>query len=67
MSIKQLNKERPPLELISAPYLEGVLGVPEHPWNLGVHKGAKPDFCLSEFSYYYEHPRIWKAKYGAEW
>ena len=24
------------------------------------------DFCLSEFSYYYEHPRILKAKYGAE-
>ena len=41
-----------------APYLAGVLGVPEHPRNLGVQKGAKPDFCLSEFSYYYEHPRI---------
>ena len=24
----------------------------------GFRKGAKPDFCLSEFSYYYEHPRI---------
>ena len=29
-----------------------------------VQKGAKPDFCLSEFSYYYKHPRILKAKYG---
>ena len=37
---------------LSAPYLAGVLGVPEHPRNLGVQKGAKPDFCLSEFSYY---------------
>ena len=44
--------------IMSAPYLAGVLGVPEHPRNLGVQKGAKPDFCLSEFSYYYEHPRI---------
>ena len=25
----------------------------------------KIQICLSEFSYYYEHPRIWKAKYGA--
>jgi hypothetical protein len=31
----------------------------------GFRKGAKPDFCLSEFSYYYEHPRIQKAIYGA--
>ena len=26
-------------------------------WNLG-RKGAKPDFCLSELSYYYERPWI---------
>ena len=25
----------------TAPYLEGVLGVPEHPRNLGVHKMGK--------------------------
>ena len=24
----------------------------------GFRKGAKSDFCLSDFSYYYEHPRI---------
>ena len=24
----------------------------------GFRKGAKPDFCLSEFSYYYQQPRI---------
>ena len=29
--------------------------MPEHPRNLGVQKGAKPDFCLLEFSYYYKH------------
>ena len=52
--------------LTPAPYLVGVLGVPEHPRNLGVQKGAKPDFCLSEFCYYYEHPRIKKAKYGSD-
>ena len=33
----------------------------------GFRKGAKPDFCLLEFSYYYKHPRIQKAKYGPEW
>ena len=32
----------------------------------GLREGAKPDFCLSEFSYYYDHPRIWKAKYGSD-
>ena len=51
--------------IFAAPYLAGVLGVPEHPRNLGFRKGAKSDFCLSEFSYYYEHPRIQKAIYGA--
>ena len=35
----------------AAPYLAGVLGVPDHPRNLGFTKGAKPDFCLSEFTY----------------
>ena len=25
----------------------------------------KPDFFFLEFSYYYEHPRIQKAKYGS--
>ena len=50
----------------SAPYLVGLLGVPEHPRNLGVQKGAMPDFCLSEVCYYYEHPRIKKAKYGSD-
>ena len=28
---------------------------------------TQPDFSLSEFSYYYKHPRIWKTKYGTEW
>ena len=50
----------------AAPYLVGVLGVPEHPRNLGVQERGKPDFCFLEFSYYYEHPRIQKAKYGSE-
>ena len=36
-------------------YQRGVLGCSEFG---GSEKGAKPDFCLSEFSYYYEHPRI---------
>ena len=52
--------------LISALYLAGVLGVPSTPGILGFTKGAKPDFCLSEFSYYYKHPRIWKAKSGSD-
>ena len=29
-------------------------------------KGAKPDFCLSEFNYYSKHLWIWKAIYGAD-
>ena len=49
-----------------APYLVGVLGVLEHPRNLGVQERAKPDFCFLDFSYYYEYPRIQKAKYGTE-
>ena len=28
------------------------------PGIMGFRKGAKPDFCFLEFSYYYEHPRI---------
>ena len=32
----------------------------------GFRKGEKPDFCLSEFSYYTEHLWIWKAIYGAD-
>ena len=32
----------------------------------GFRKGGKPDYCLSEFSYYYEHPWIKKAIYGAD-
>ena len=31
----------------------------------GFIKGAKSDFCLSEFSYYSKHLCIWKAIYGA--
>ena len=31
----------------------------------GFRKGAKPDFCLSDFSYYSKHLWIWKAIYGA--
>ena len=52
--------------LNAAPYLAGVLGVPEHPRNLGVQERAKPDFCFLDFSYYYEYPRIQKAKYGTD-
>ena len=32
----------------------------------GFRKVAKPDFCLSEFSYYSKHLWIWKAIYGTE-
>ena len=32
----------------------------------GFRKEAKPDFCFSELSYYYEHPRIQKAIYGSD-
>ena len=32
----------------------------------GFRKRAKPDFCFLEFSYYYEHPRIQKTKYGSD-
>ena len=31
----------------------------------GFIKGTKPDFCLSEFSYYGKHLWIWKAIYRA--
>ena len=41
-------------------------GAGEHPGIWGLRKGVKPDFCLLEFSYYYEHPWIQKAIYGAE-
>ena len=61
----ELDNELPLKVTTAGPYLAGVLGVPEHPQNLGVHKKGKPDFCLSEFSYYYKHPRISKAIYGA--
>ena len=33
-------------------------GCQSTPGIWGFRKGAKPDSCLSEFSYYYEHPRI---------
>ena len=33
-------------------------GCQSTPGIWGFRKGAKPDFCLSEFSYYYEHPWI---------
>ena len=66
LTTARIDKSCPFVFLIAAPYLAGMLGVPEHPRNLGVQKGAKPDFCLSDFCYYYEHPRIKKAKYGSE-
>jgi hypothetical protein len=37
------------------------MSTPEIWW---FRKGVKPDFCLSEFSFYSEHPRILKAIYG---
>ena len=49
----------------SAVFSGGAGGCQNTPGILGFTNGAKPDFCLSEFSYYYEHPQIWKAKYGA--
>ena len=42
-----------------------MLRVPEHPRNLGIQIGTKPDFCLSEFSCYSKHLWIWKAIYGS--
>ena len=43
MNLKYITKQ-------AAPYLAGVLGVPEHPRNLGVQERAKPDFCFLEFA-----------------
>ena len=45
----------------------GVAGGARAPLEFGgSEKGAKSDFCVSEFSYYYQHPWICKAIYGAD-
>ena len=37
---------------LAALLIAGVLGMPVTPGFWGFRKGAKPDFCLSEVSYY---------------
>ena len=45
----------------------GCWGWESTPGIWGFRNGAKPDFCLLDFSYYYEHPRIQKAIYSSAW
>ena len=55
--VSQKIKAMPP-RYISAIDSRGTGGARAPPEFGEFSKGAKPDFCLSEFSYYYEHPRI---------
>ena len=50
--------------MVSAVFSGGAGGARAPPEFGDSQKGRETWFCLSEFSYYYEHPWIWKTKYG---